>query len=103
MVAAAWMRSSSLKVRLCLLRRACARKCGPMGSMAREVGWEREWWGLKSFSPDQLSGRDGKVVVTWIVAIVAVVRVGGWRLCEEKFEMREIILKYFGGLCARPH
>lgn len=43
--------------------------------MAREVGadkWER---GLKSFSALQVDGREGRVAVSWIVAIVVV---GGW-------------------------
>ena len=44
-----------------------------MGSMAREVGAERVVTGLKSFSAVQPSGRDGSVIVGWVVAIVRAV------------------------------
>jgi len=47
--------------------------------MAREVGLERGPMDLKSFSAVQSDGSDGRVALSWVVAMVdgAVVFVGG--------------------------
>jgi len=71
----AWIRSSSEKVRLCRARRACARKWGPTGSILRCVAAESFPIALKSFSPDQPSGRIGKGRLTCVCEAMSTVQV----------------------------
>ena len=61
--------------RLALL--ACARKCGPTGSMFRCVADESSPTALKSFSPNQPEGRTGKGNETCTAAIVKETKIYG--------------------------
>lgn len=74
---AAWMRSSSEKVRLCRFLRAWARKCWPTGSISRWTGAESWPRALKSFSPVQPAGRSGRGNGICIVAMIVVFVVVG--------------------------
>lgn len=55
-----------------LTLRACARKCGPTGSMFRGVAEVKDPMALKSFSPDQLCGKTGSGSAIWLAAIFEV-------------------------------